>query len=55
MIYRGKKRKDTVLICLSADDVEPGKIAVNKGKSQPFPSFVFRSMNLHSPLKKDMY
>lgn len=30
---RGKKRRDTVLICLSQDDVEEGKIAMNKGKS----------------------
>lgn len=27
---RGKKRKDTVLICLSSDDVDPGKIQMNK-------------------------
>ncbi|KAJ9103896.1 AAA ATPase cdc48 [Naganishia friedmannii] len=30
IIIRGKKRKDTVLICLSSDDVEEGKIALNK-------------------------
>ncbi|RXK39200.1 transitional endoplasmic reticulum ATPase [Tremella mesenterica] len=30
IIVRGKKRKDTVLICLSQDDVEEGKIAMNK-------------------------
>lgn len=29
---RGKRRKDTVLICLSQDDVEEGKVALNKGK-----------------------
>lgn len=28
---RGKKRKDTVLICLSSDDVEEGKIQMNRG------------------------
>lgn len=28
----GKKRKDTVLICLSSDEVDEGKIALNKGK-----------------------
>lgn len=28
--YRGKKRHDTVLICLSSDDVEEGKIQMNK-------------------------
>ena len=28
---RGKRRKDTVLICLSQDDVDEGKIAMNKG------------------------
>lgn len=28
---RGKRRKDTVLICLSQDDVEEGRIALNKG------------------------
>lgn len=28
---RGKRRKDTVLICLSQDDVEEGKICMNKG------------------------
>ena len=27
---RGKKRRDTVLICLSSDDVEEGKIQMNK-------------------------
>lgn len=32
IIVRGKKRKDTVLICLSSDDIEEGKIALNKGK-----------------------
>lgn len=31
MEVRGKRRKDTVLICLSQDDVEEGKIALNKG------------------------
>jgi transitional endoplasmic reticulum ATPase len=30
-IVRGKRRKDTVLICLSQDDIEEGKIAMNKG------------------------
>ncbi|GJE99275.1 AAA family ATPase [Phanerochaete sordida] len=30
IIVRGKKRRDTVLICLSSDDVEEGKIQVNK-------------------------
>jgi len=30
VIVRGKRRKDTVLICLSQDDVEEGKIAMNK-------------------------
>jgi len=30
VIVRGKKRRDTVLICLSQDDVEEGKIAMNK-------------------------
>lgn len=28
--YRGKKRRDTVLICLSSDDVEEGRIQMNK-------------------------
>lgn len=28
---RGKRRKDTVLICLSQDDIEEGKICMNKG------------------------
>jgi len=32
-IVRGKRRKDTVLICLSQDDVDEGKIALNKGTS----------------------
>ena len=31
LAVRGKRRKDTVLICLSQDDVEEGKIAMNKG------------------------
>ncbi|WVO14784.1 hypothetical protein L204_102422 [Cryptococcus depauperatus] len=31
VIVRGKRRKDTVLICLSQDDIEEGKIAMNKG------------------------
>jgi len=31
-LVRGKRRKDTVLICLSQDDIEEGKIAMNKGK-----------------------
>jgi transitional endoplasmic reticulum ATPase len=32
LIYHtsGKKRRDTVLICLSSDDVEEGRIQVNK-------------------------
>ncbi|OBZ73727.1 Cell division control protein 48 [Grifola frondosa] len=30
IIVRGKKRHDTVLICLSSDDVEEGKIQMNK-------------------------
>jgi transitional endoplasmic reticulum ATPase len=30
MNYSGKKRRDTVLICLSSDDVEEGRIQVNK-------------------------
>jgi hypothetical protein len=29
-VYRGKKRRDTVLICLSSDDVEEGRIQLNK-------------------------
>ena len=29
-IVRGKKRRDTVLICLSSDDVEEGRIQMNK-------------------------
>lgn len=28
--YSGKKRRDTVLICLSSDDVEEGRIQMNK-------------------------
>ncbi|KAF8176669.1 hypothetical protein K438DRAFT_1419323, partial [Mycena galopus ATCC 62051] len=30
VIVRGKKRRDTVLTCLSLDDVEEGRIQVNK-------------------------
>lgn len=30
IIIRGKKRKDTVLICLSSDDVDEGKVQMNK-------------------------
>ncbi|WVW78196.1 transitional endoplasmic reticulum ATPase [Kwoniella bestiolae CBS 10118] len=30
IIVRGKLRRDTVLICLSQDDIEEGKIAMNK-------------------------
>ncbi|KNZ78831.1 Cell division cycle protein 48 like protein [Termitomyces sp. J132] len=30
VIVRGKKRRDTVLICLSSDDVEEGRIQINK-------------------------
>ncbi|KZV61095.1 AAA ATPase [Peniophora sp. CONT] len=30
VIVRGKKRKDTVLICVSSDDVEEGRIQLNK-------------------------
>lgn len=33
ILVRGKRRKDTVLICLSQDDIEQGKICMNKGKS----------------------
>jgi len=33
-LVRGKRRKDTVLICLSQDDIEEGKIAMNKGELQ---------------------
>jgi transitional endoplasmic reticulum ATPase len=33
VICRGKKRKDTVLIVLSSDDVDEGKIQLNKGKT----------------------
>ncbi|PPQ73003.1 hypothetical protein CVT26_014679 [Gymnopilus dilepis] len=29
-LYSGKKRRDTVLICLSSDDVEEGRIQMNK-------------------------
>jgi transitional endoplasmic reticulum ATPase len=32
IIVRGKKRKDTVLIVLSSDDVDEGKIQMNKGE-----------------------
>ena len=28
--YSGKKRRDTVLICLSSDDVDEGRIQMNK-------------------------
>lgn len=31
LAVRGKRRKDTVLICLSQDDIEEGKICMNKG------------------------
>lgn len=41
IIVRGKKRKDTVLICLSSDDIEEGKIALNKGASS-----ILRSLSL---------
>ncbi|XAO24565.1 hypothetical protein I312_103369 [Cryptococcus bacillisporus CA1280] len=30
IIVRGKRRRDTVLICLSQDDIEEGKVAMNK-------------------------
>ncbi|KAJ7913329.1 hypothetical protein B0H13DRAFT_1874010 [Mycena leptocephala] len=30
LVLHGKKRRDTVLICLSSDDVEEGRIQVNK-------------------------
>ncbi|KAJ7630221.1 CDC48 domain 2-like protein, partial [Roridomyces roridus] len=30
VLFSGKKRRDTVLICLSADEVEEGRIQVNK-------------------------
>jgi transitional endoplasmic reticulum ATPase len=30
VICRGKKRRDTVLMCLSSDDVEEGRIQMNK-------------------------
>ncbi|KAJ3709562.1 P-loop containing nucleoside triphosphate hydrolase protein [Lentinula guzmanii] len=30
IIVRGKKRRDTILICLSSDDVEEGRIQMNK-------------------------
>ncbi|TXT16074.1 hypothetical protein VHUM_00577 [Vanrija humicola] len=30
LLVRGKRRKDTVLICLSQDDIEQGKICLNK-------------------------
>jgi len=30
MFDSGKKRRDTVLICLSSDDVEEGRIQMNK-------------------------
>lgn len=30
LFNRGKKRRDTVLICLSSDDVEEGRIQLNK-------------------------
>ncbi|KAF7985776.1 hypothetical protein HWV62_393 [Athelia sp. TMB] len=30
IIVRGKKRRDTVLICISSDDVEEGRIQMNK-------------------------
>ncbi|GAA5867963.1 hypothetical protein JCM3774_004740 [Rhodotorula dairenensis] len=31
IIVRGKKRKDTVLIVLSSEDVDEGRIQINKG------------------------
>lgn len=31
IICRGKKRKDTVLIVLSGDEVDEGKIQLNRG------------------------
>lgn len=31
IICRGKKRKDTVLIVLQSDDVDEGKVQLNKG------------------------
>lgn len=31
-VVRGKRRRDTVLICLSQDDIEEGKVAMNKGE-----------------------
>ena len=30
ILVKGKKRKDTVLICLSSEDVDAGKIQMNK-------------------------
>jgi transitional endoplasmic reticulum ATPase len=30
LLFRGKKRKDTVLVCLSSDDVGEGRIQMNK-------------------------
>lgn len=32
IICKGKKRKDTVLIVLTDENVEEGKIQINKGK-----------------------
>ena len=40
----GKKRKDTVLICLSSDEVDEGKIALNKGKLSRYIGHAFGSL-----------
>jgi len=42
IICRGKKRKDTVLIVLSSDEVDEGKIQLNKGRCRRL------SMNIRS-------
>ena len=47
IICRGKKRKDTVLIVLQSDEVDEGKVQLNKGKSHsPCTAVWTRSLTL---------
>jgi hypothetical protein len=50
MQIRGKKRKDTVLICLSSDEVDEGKISMNKGWSDRIDHFDGEQQSTNRPL-----
>lgn len=55
IICKGKKRKDTVLIVLTDENVEEGKIQLNKGETKVHPSSLAWAVLLSStvPSRKE--